>query len=95
MIQSDKNFAYPILPGWDKTDIIVTSKFYSAIANAYEIGIDSQDLLESYAAFKTVVPSKSEEKQIGREFEKDSGYSIYKTIKFAHQTTSQRIKMES
>ena len=50
------------------------------MANAYEIGVDRQTL-DAYAAFKTVVPSKSEEKQIGREFESTSGYSIYKTVK--------------
>ena len=64
------------------------------MANAYEIGIDRQTLLDAYAAFKTVVPSKSEEKQIGREFESTSGYSIYKTVKLARQTESHHLKME-
>lgn len=94
MIQSGKNFAYPILPGWNKADIIAASKLYSAISNAYETGIVRQELLDAYTDFKVVVPSKSEEKQIDREFEKDSGYSIYQTMKVARQTTSQRIKME-
>ena len=64
------------------------------MANAYEIGVDRQTLLDAYAAFKTVVPSKSEEKQIGREFESTSGYSIYKTVKLARQTESHHLKME-
>ena len=94
MSNSDKNFTYPILPGWDKEDIITASNLYSAVANAYEVGIERDTLLNAYNAFKLVVPSKSEEKQIGHEFEKTSGYSIYKTIKLAHQTTSHRLKME-
>ena len=94
MANSDKNFTYPILSGWNKDDIINASKLYSAVANAYEICVDRQTLLDAYAAFKTFVPSKSEEKQIGREFESTSGYSIYKTVKLARQTESHHLKME-
>ncbi|HJG84672.1 MAG TPA: UPF0223 family protein, partial [Weissella thailandensis] len=44
MANADKNFTYPILSGWNKDDIINASKLYSAVANAYEIGVDRQTL---------------------------------------------------
>lgn len=82
---SDKNFNYPMLDGWSTKDIVAVAALYSAVAQANEQGIAKADLLAAYQAFKVVVPSKGEEKQLDREFKAESGYSIYQTIRFAEQ----------
>ena len=44
-------------------------------------------------AFKQVVPSKMEEKQLGNSFEKISGYHLYGTIKKARNSETKTISM--
>ena len=51
-------------------------------------------LLTAYKDFKTVVPSKAEEKQLDREFGVESDYSIYRTVQAAQQASTKRLKME-
>lgn len=43
-------------------------------------------LLKTYQQFKTVVKSIGEEKRLGREFEKASGYSLYRTVQQAKKS---------
>ncbi|QIL50684.1 UPF0223 family protein [Weissella coleopterorum] len=93
-MKSDLNFDYPLLAGWDTEDIIKVSALYSAVAKAYESGVAVEQLLTAYQGFKVVVTSKSEEKQLGRQFETMSGYSIYKTIQAARQTNKKQLIME-
>lgn len=81
----DKQFNYPMLDGWTTADIIAVSTLYSAVAQANEQGIKKTDLIAAYQAFKLVVPSKGEEKQLDREFGSESGYSIYRTMQAAKQ----------
>ena len=92
MANGDKQFSYPMLDGWNTEDIVKVSQFYSAVATAYEASIATEDLMAAYHAFKEVVPSKAEEKQLGRTFEAESGYSMYRTIQMAKQNPK-RIKM--
>lgn len=91
---ADKNFNYPFLEGWSTQDIITVSALYDAVANTYEVGIDRTDLLAAYQAFKEIVPSKAEEKQLDRKFGEDSGYSIYAVIKAAREQQTTRIRMK-
>ena len=92
MVSGDKNFNYPMLDGWSTDDIIKVSALYSAVSAAYEGGVDRESLLTAYKDFKTVVPSKAEEKQL--EFGVESDYSIYRTIQAAQQASTKRLKME-
>ena len=88
-----ENFSYPLDEGWSTEDIIKVTSLYSAVAQANENGVEQLKLLTAYQEFKTVVPMKFEEKQLDRAFMQASGYSIYKTIKFAHETTAKIIKI--
>ena len=40
----DKNFKYPMLDGWSTQDIITVSNLYTAVANAYEGGVNRDEL---------------------------------------------------
>ncbi|EFR97378.1 hypothetical protein NT05LI_1300a, partial [Listeria ivanovii FSL F6-596] len=61
---------------------------------AYEKGIETQELKEKYRAFKQVVPSKGEEKRLGADFEKASGYSAYKVMQLVKNATTSKVKMQ-
>ncbi|HGJ7152382.1 TPA: UPF0223 family protein, partial [Streptococcus pneumoniae] len=50
-------------------------------------------LLDSYKGFKAVVPSKSEEKRLGREFETVSGYSLYRAVQAAKEKEEGKISL--
>lgn len=89
------NYEYPLQPDWSTTDIVAVTTLYQRVEDAYEQsqGVASADLLTAYRAFQQVVPQKFEEKQLDKAFETVSGYSIYRTMKLARQT-SEQIKMK-
>ena len=87
------NYQYPLDLGWTPHEMATVVRMWNALEQAYEGGIDREDLLARYRAFKEVVPSKMEEKQLGNAFEKASGYQLYGTIKKAKNSESKKIMM--
>lgn len=77
------SYSYPIDPSWSTTDIINVVNFISIVEKAHEDGVKREDIMLAYTKFKQIVPSMSEEKQIDKKFERDTGCSIYRTIKQA------------
>ncbi|WP_173916606.1 UPF0223 family protein [Halobacillus sp. Marseille-Q1614] len=78
------SYNYPIDEiHWSKEEIIDVVNFYSMVEKAYESGVKTDELLLAYSRFKQIVPSKSEEKKLCGQFEKESGYSCYRTVKKA------------
>ena len=69
----------------DMKEIIDVIALYNAVEKAYEEGISKTDFLNAYRKFKNVVGTKSEEKQIDKEFQDVSGYSIYKVFKASQE----------
>ncbi|QMU07462.1 UPF0223 family protein [Levilactobacillus suantsaii] len=90
------NYEYPLQPDWSTADIIKVTQLYQDVEAAYERGkgVAVADLLTAYRDFQTVVPQKFEEKQLDRDFQAVSGYSIYRTIQAARQATTATIKMK-
>lgn len=86
-------YSYPIDETWTKQEIIDVVNFYTLVEKAYGQGVKRNDLMLSYTRFKQIVPSKSEEKQLCGQFEKDTGYSCYKTIKRAKDKEAKTVKM--
>lgn len=76
-------YHYPIDETWSKEEVIDVINFFQMVEHAYEKGVNRDDLLLSYTRFKQIVPSKSEEKKLCKDFEKGSGYSCYHTVKKA------------
>lgn len=87
------NYSYPIDADWTSQELSTVIKLFNCVEDAYEIGVNRQKLLDSYREFQKVINSKSYEKRLSREFEQVSGYSIYLTIKQAHSSASQQIRM--
>ncbi|MCP8616072.1 UPF0223 family protein [Salirhabdus salicampi] len=76
-------YHYPIDHTWSKEEVIDVVNFFQMIEKAYEKGVSRDDLLLAYTRFKQIVPSKSEEKQLMKQFEEGSGYSSYHVVKEA------------
>ncbi|MFZ3588103.1 UPF0223 family protein [Bacillus sp. DJP31] len=88
------SYHYPISTDWKTNEIVDVVNFFSCIETAYEKGIERDKLIQAYQRFKAIVTSKSEEKSICGDFEDESGYSCYKTMKKAkEETTTKIIKM--
>ncbi|WP_066176495.1 UPF0223 family protein [Bacillus marinisedimentorum] len=89
-------YTYPISYDWSKDEVVDVVNFYHCVEKAYGKGINREDLLAVYRRFKEIVPSKSEEKQLCGQFEKESGFSCYRTIQKAKQLEQgDLIKMQS
>jgi uncharacterized protein YktA (UPF0223 family) len=81
-----KNYSYPIDLSWSTEELTTVLHFFNQVETAYESKVDSQKILAAYKAFKMVVKSKGQERQIDREFEAVSGYSTYQVVKAAKET---------
>ncbi len=90
---NSQSYSYPLDPSWTTAEMEQVIAMLRAVEDAYEIGIDRQEILRRYDAFKQVVSSKAEEKKIGREFENSSGYVLYRVVKEAQNSANKQIKM--
>lgn len=77
------NINIPISLDWSKEEVINVVEFFHGIEKAYETGIGQAEMLSLYRRFKEIVPSKSEEKQLFKQFDEQSGYSCYRVVKEA------------
>lgn len=75
------DYNYPLDFSWTTQEIIDVIALYNAVEKAYEHGIDKQEFMDIYRNFKKIVDSKSEEKQLDKQFKEVSGYSIYQVVK--------------
>ncbi|MCT8139082.1 UPF0223 family protein [Anaerobacillus sp. CMMVII] len=89
------NFNIPISLDWTKEEVIAVVQFFHGVEKAYENGVEREEFLRLYKDFKTIVPSKSEEKQLFKEFEKESNYICYNVVKEAlnKDAVSKKIKL--
>jgi len=87
------NYQYPLDFDWSKEEMIAVTTFYQLVEDAYEKGVDRDNLLVAYNGFKQVVPDKGTERQLDREFADLSGYSIYRAVKAARESTKKIVKL--
>lgn len=74
-------YSYPLRPDWSTEEIMSVTQFFTHVEKAFEQGIERDELLNAYNAFKKVVPSMAEEKTLFKEFKEASGYECYKVVK--------------
>ena len=70
---------------WTSEQLIVVMNLWQVVEAAYETGVAVVVFQEAYRQFKQVVPSKGEERRLGRAFEQASGYSLYRVHQAAQQ----------
>lgn len=78
-------YTYPLNYNWTTEEMLQVISLYNIVEKAYETGVSTQEFKQIYREFKTIVDSKSEEKQLDKEFFEVSGYSIYQVVKKASQ----------
>lgn len=78
-------YNYPLRYDWSTEEIIDIVAFYETIEKAYENGVVKEKIMEVYRSFKIIVPSKSEEKTLFKEFKDVSGYDSYRIVKGAKE----------
>lgn len=79
-------YSYPLRNDWSTEEIIKVVAFFELIEKAYEEGVVQEKIIEMYRLFKAIVPSKSEEKALFKEFEEVSGYESYRIVKRAKES---------
>ena len=91
----NKQYSYPLDLSWSTEELASVLSFFNDVEAAYEDKVEAKKLLESYKEFKLVVPSKREEKRLGREFETVSGYSLYRAVQAAKEKREGKISLEN
>ena len=82
LVSEIKMYSYPIdYETYSPEEVVKLVEFYALIEDANEGKVNKEELIKKYNEFRKMLNSISIEKQIDKEFEKVSGYSIYKTIK--------------
>ena len=88
-------YQYPISLDWSTEEIIDVMKFFDIVEGAYEKSVSREEFLAVYKRYKEIVPSKSEEKTLDREFQDTSGFSTYQVVKKAKsKETNDRFSMK-
>lgn len=90
---SSQNYNYPLDPSWSTEELITVTQMFELVEDAYESGVDRQRVLDQYQKFKQIVQSKSQEKQLGRQFQQDSGYELYTVVKAAQTQNQKKLKI--
>lgn len=78
-----RDYQYPLDLDWTTDEMVAVMAMWAVLEQAYEEGVAVASFLEAYKSFKKVVPSIGEERRLGREFEKLSGYSLYRGLQAA------------
>lgn len=89
------DYQYPLDTDWTTDEMVKVVDLWSALEQAYEKGISPKEFLTRYQAFKTVVTTISEEKRMGNQFEKLTGYSLYRTVKQATEQEKGKLLMKA
>ncbi|NJP39197.1 UPF0223 family protein [Alkalicoccus luteus] len=76
---------FPISQNWSTEEVIDVVQFFEVVHQAYMKGASREEIMSAYRAFQQVVPSKSEEKQHFKEYEKQSGEIPFYVVRNAKQ----------
>jgi uncharacterized protein YktA (UPF0223 family) len=75
-------YSYPIdFDLYTQDEAIFLIEFLALIEDANNKKIDHLVLVEKYKKYRNIINSISTEKQLDKDFEKLSGFSIFKTMK--------------
>lgn len=90
------NYSYPFDETWTQADIVTVIALYNAVEQAYESGVKRDEFLQKYRSFQQVVPMKMEQKRLDKEFELQSGHSIYQVFKSCQKAkASEKVRIRN
>lgn len=90
-----EGYSYPINSDWTTEEIVTVVNFLAKVEQAYQQGIRLKEFHSAYNAYKQIVNSISEEKQIDRHFQRESGYSTYQVVKKMKDLLAQKADQQS
>lgn len=91
-----ENYSYPLDIEWSQTEMIQVMAMWQTLEDVYETGVLVDDFKKAYQAFKGVIKSIGEERQLGRDFEEASGYSLYHAVQESQKLSSgMKLKMNA
>jgi uncharacterized protein YktA (UPF0223 family) len=93
MATKQTSYSYPIDPEWTVDEIDAVIGMFRVVEDAYEVGINRQRIVDQYKEFKQVANSKTYEKQLGKQFEDVSGYSLYKVVQMTKEKAAGEIRV--
>ena len=73
----NEEYSYPLDEDWSTEEIVSVVEFFEAVETGYEEGVGAGQLKAHYKSFKRVVPTKSEEKTLFKEFKERSGFETF------------------
>lgn len=82
-------YSYPIDVDWTQEEILQVIEFFNHIEDAYESSTDKEQFKRVYKNFKKIVPGKSDENNIYKEFKEVSGYDGYKAVKALNENNEE------
>lgn len=91
----EENYSYPLDIEWSQNEMLRVMAMWQALEEVYEKGLIVDNFNEVYREFKQVIKSIGEERQLGRDFEAVSGYSLYRAVQESKQLTAgQKLKLK-
>ncbi|KHF40835.1 UPF0223 family protein [Halalkalibacter okhensis] len=84
----------PISLDWTTDEVIAVIQFFETVEKAYKQGVEREKLLSEYRRFKEIVPSKSGEKQLFKQYDEELNISSFQVIKKVREGNEKVIKME-
>ncbi|GFH42517.1 UPF0223 protein YfdD [Lactococcus hodotermopsidis] len=92
---SNSSYQYPLDYTWTGEEMAAVISFFNQVENFYETKVARDEFMSAYRLFKQIVPSKMQEKQLDRDFEKVSGYSAYRAIQEVSKSERQFVKHQA
>lgn len=77
----NEGYSYPLDEDWTTEEIVAVVEFFGAVETGYDEGIEAGQLKGHYKNFKQVVPAKSEEKTLFKEFKERSGFEPFTLVR--------------
>ena len=74
------NYTYPIDTSWTMEELLAVMALLQMVEKAYEGGVASSEAMAVYREYKNLGFSISDEKQLNRDFEEASNYSLYQLL---------------
>ena len=74
------NYTYPIDTSWTMEELLAVMALLQMVEKAYEGCVASSEAMAVYREYKNLGFSISDEKQLNRDFEEASNYSLYQLL---------------
>lgn len=94
-MSGSQHYQYPLDLTWTGEEMATVISFFNQVEAFYETKVSRETFLADYRQFKQVVPSKMQEKQLDREFEKASGYSTYRALQEVTKSERSIVKYQA